>query len=46
MMKLNDDEAYEGKTNSDIGKEILENIGSIPCVAKIEKVTVLDFLDC
>jgi hypothetical protein len=36
-------EPYEGKTNADIEKEILEEIGPIPYVAKIEKVTVLDF---
>jgi len=35
-------EAYEGKTNAEIEKEILEEIGSIPYVAEIEKVTVLD----
>lgn len=35
-------EAYEGKTNADIEKEILAEIGVIPYVARIEKVTVLD----
>jgi urease gamma subunit len=35
-------EAYEGKTNADIEKEILAEIGIIPYVARIEKVTVLD----
>ncbi|MBT0160925.1 hypothetical protein G4O51_13175 [Candidatus Bathyarchaeota archaeon A05DMB-2] len=35
-------EAYEGKTNADIEKEILAEIGIIPYVAQIEKVTVLD----
>jgi len=35
--------AFKGKTNSDIEKEILEGIGSIPYVAKIDKVTVLDY---
>lgn len=40
---IEDPEPYEGKTNADIEKEILEEIGPIPYVAKIEKVTVLDF---
>ena len=35
-------EAYKGKTNEDIEKEILEEISLIPYVARIEKVTVLD----
>jgi len=35
-------EAYEGKTNADIEKEILEEMPAIPYVARIEKVTVLD----
>jgi len=35
-------EAYESKTNADIEKEILEETGPIPYVARIEKVTVLD----
>jgi len=35
-------EAYGGKTNADIEKEILDDIGLIPYVARIEKVTVLD----
>lgn len=35
-------EAYEGKTNADIEKEILEEVLAIPYVARIEKVTVLD----
>jgi hypothetical protein len=39
---VEDPEAYEGKTNADIEKEILEEIGSIPYVAQIEKITVLD----
>jgi hypothetical protein len=39
---VEDHEAYEGKTNADIEKEILEETGSIPYVARIEKVTVLD----
>jgi hypothetical protein len=38
-------EAYKGKTNADIEKEILEEIGPIPYVARVEKVTVLDFPD-
>ena len=33
---------YKGKTNSDIEKEILEEIGSIPYAASVEKVTVTD----
>jgi len=35
-------EAYKGKMNTDIEKEILTEIGLIPYVARIEKVTVLD----
>jgi hypothetical protein len=35
-------EAYEGKTNADIEKEILEETESIPYAAEIAKVTVLD----
>jgi len=40
---IEDPEPYEGKTNADIEKEILEEMGPIPYVAKIEKVTVIDF---
>ena len=43
---VDDPEAYEGKTNSDVEKEILEDIGSIPYAARIEKITVLDCPDC
>jgi hypothetical protein len=39
-------EAYKGKTNADVEKEISEEIGPIPYVAHIEEVTVLDFPDC
>jgi len=39
---VDDLEAYKGKTNADIEKEILEEIGLIPYVAWMEKVTVLD----
>jgi hypothetical protein len=39
---VEDTEAYQGKTNADIEKEILEEIGPIPYVTLIEKVTVLD----
>jgi hypothetical protein len=43
-------EAYRGKTNADIEEEILEEIvkemGAIPYVARIEKVTVLDVDPC
>jgi len=39
---VDDLEAYKDKTNPDIEKEILEEIGLIPYVARIEKVTVLD----
>jgi hypothetical protein len=39
---VEDPEAYRRKTNADIEKEILDEIGSIPYVARIEKVTVLD----
>ena len=37
-----DPEAYEGKTNQDVEKEILAEKPVIPYVARIEKVTVLD----
>lgn len=37
-----DPEAYAGKTNADVEKEILEEKPVIPYVAEIEKVTVLD----
>ena len=37
-----DEEAYEGKTNADVEREILEETPAIPYVARIEKVTVLD----
>jgi hypothetical protein len=43
---VDDPEAYEGKTNSDIEKDILEDVGPIPYAARIEKVTVLDFPNC
>jgi hypothetical protein len=43
---VSDPEAYEGKTNKEIEKEILQEIGPIPYVAEIEKVTVLDYKDC
>lgn len=39
---VEDPEAYEGKTNADVEKEISEETGPIPYVARIEKVTVLD----
>jgi len=39
---IDDPDAYKGKTNADVEKEILEEIGSIPYVAQIEKVSVLD----
>ena len=35
-------EAYEGKTNRDIEREILEEASTIPYAASIEKVTVQD----
>ena len=35
-------EAYEGKTNRDVEKEILDEMPTIPYMAQIEKVTVLD----
>jgi hypothetical protein len=40
---IEDPEAYKNKTNSDIEKEILKEIGPIPYVASVEKVTVIDF---
>jgi len=39
---VDDLEAYKDKTNADIEKEILEETGQIPFVARIEKVKVLD----
>lgn len=36
-------EAYEGKTNRDVEKEVLSEMPVIPYVARIEKVTVLDY---
>jgi len=39
---VKDPEAYKDKTNADIEKEILGEIGPIPYVARIEKITVLD----
>jgi len=38
-------EAYEDKSNTDIEKDILEEMPIIPYVARIEKVTVLDCPD-
>jgi len=35
-------EAYKGKTNADIEKEILRGMPPIPYISRIEKVTVLD----
>jgi len=39
---VEDPDAYIGKTNIDIEKEISKEIGPIPYVAQIEKVTVLE----
>lgn len=39
---VDDTEAYGDKTNTDIEKEITEEIDIIPYVERIEKVTVLD----
>jgi len=39
---IDDPEAYKGKTNTHIENEILEEAPTIPYVATIEKVTVLD----
>lgn len=39
---IEDPEAYKGKSNADIEREILEEAPAIPYVARIEKVTVLD----
>jgi hypothetical protein len=39
---IEDPDAYIDKTNSDIEKEISKEIGPIPYVAQIEKVTVLE----
>jgi len=39
---VEEEEAYEGKTNHDVEEEILEEMPAIPYVAKIDKVTVLD----
>jgi hypothetical protein len=35
-------EAYRGKTNQDVEKEILKKVPTIPYMARIERVTVLD----
>jgi len=43
IILIEDPEAYKSKTNSDIEKEILEEIGPIPYAASVEKVTVIDF---
>ena len=40
---VEDPEAYKNKTNADIEKEILQEIGPIPYVARIEKVTIVDY---
>jgi hypothetical protein len=40
---IENSEAYEGKTNADLEKEISREIGPIPYVTQIEKVTVLDY---
>jgi hypothetical protein len=37
-----DPEAYEGKSNEDVEKEILDELPAIPYMARIEKVTVVD----
>jgi hypothetical protein len=39
---VEDPQAYEGKTNTDLEKEILSALPTIPYVARIEKVKVLD----
>jgi hypothetical protein len=39
---VEDPKAYEGKTNTDLEKEILSALPTIPYVARIEKVKVLD----
>ena len=39
---VEDPSAYEGKTNENVEKEVLDEMPVIPYVAKIEKVTVLD----
>jgi len=39
---VEDPEAYRGKSNTDIEKEIMEETLTIPYVARIEKVTVID----
>jgi len=40
---VEDPEVYKNKTNTDIEKEILQEINSIPYVARIEKVKVVDY---
>ena len=37
-----DPEAYEGITNADVEKGLMEDAQDLPYVAKVEKVTVLD----
>lgn len=35
-------DAYDGKSNADIEKEIFDEMPDIPYVVRVEKVTVLD----
>jgi hypothetical protein len=39
---VNDPEAYKDKTDAEIEKEIMDEIGPIPYVARLEKATVLN----
>ena len=39
---VDDPEAYKDKTDAEIEKEIMDEIGPIPYVARLEKATVLN----
>ena len=39
---VEDPEAYEGVTNADVEKGLMEKVQGLPYVAKVEKGTVLD----
>lgn len=39
---VNDPDAYKDKTDAEIEREIMDEIGPIPYVARLEKATVLN----
>lgn len=39
---VEDPSAYEGKTNADVEKEVLDEMPRIPYLARVEKVTILN----